>query len=131
MMDLLVAHGANVNAEWHGEYPIIYSACEAVDPVALKWLLEHGANPNCDTLTRPYADTALDYVIGSVHPARRSCAPVSTFWRKRAAARSVRPRCWTCFGVTSLVCPSGSMPLPRWSTNGSRRWSSARPAHGC
>ena len=61
MMELLVAHGANVNAEWHGEYPIIYSACEAVDPVALKWLLEHGANPNCDSLTRPYADTALDY----------------------------------------------------------------------
>jgi hypothetical protein len=29
MMDLLVAYGANVNAEWHGDYPIIYSACEA------------------------------------------------------------------------------------------------------
>ncbi len=65
MMELLVAHGANVNAEWHGEYPIIYAACEAIDPVALKWLLEHGANPNCDNLTRTYPGTALDYVIGS------------------------------------------------------------------
>ena len=65
MMELLVAHGANVNAEWHGEYPIVYAACEAVDPVALKWLLDHGAHPNCDNLTRNYRDTALDYVIGS------------------------------------------------------------------
>jgi ankyrin repeat protein len=63
MMELLVAYGADVNAEWHGEYPIIYSACEAVDPVALKWLLEHGANPNCDNLKRKYRDTALDCVI--------------------------------------------------------------------
>jgi hypothetical protein len=65
MMELLVAHGANVNAEWHGEYPIVYSACEAVDPVALEWLLDHGADPNCDNLTRKYRDTALDYVIGT------------------------------------------------------------------
>jgi ankyrin repeat protein len=65
MMELLVEHGADVNAEWHGEYPIIYSACEAVDPVALKWLLDHGANPNCDTLKHSYRDTALDYVIGT------------------------------------------------------------------
>jgi ankyrin repeat protein len=65
MMELLIEYGADVNAEWHGEYPIIYSACEAVDPVALKWLLDHGANPNCDNLKRPYRDTALDYVIGT------------------------------------------------------------------
>lgn len=65
MMELLVAHGADVNAEWHGRYPVIYSPCEAVNPLALKWLLDHGANPNCDNLTQPYADTALDYVIGS------------------------------------------------------------------
>jgi ankyrin repeat protein len=63
MMELLVAHGANVNAEWHGEYPIIYAACESVDPVALKWLLDHGAHPNCENLKRTYRDTALDYVI--------------------------------------------------------------------
>jgi len=42
MMELLVAHGADVNAEWHGEYPIIYSACEAIDPVALEWLAASG-----------------------------------------------------------------------------------------
>jgi len=63
MMELLVAHGADVNAEWHDGYPIVYAACEAVDPVALKWLLDQGANPNCDNLRRTYRDTALDYVI--------------------------------------------------------------------
>ena len=65
MMELLVSQGADVNAEWHEEYPIIYAACEAVDPVTLKWLLDHGANPNCDNLKRTYRDTALDYVIGT------------------------------------------------------------------
>jgi hypothetical protein len=65
MMELLVSHGADVNAEWHGEYPIIFAACEAVDPVALKWLLDHGANPNCDRPQRAHQGTALDYVIGS------------------------------------------------------------------
>jgi ankyrin repeat protein len=65
IMELLVSHGANVNAEWHGEYPIIFAACEAVDPVSLKWLLDHGANPNCDRRGREHRGTALEYVIGS------------------------------------------------------------------
>jgi ankyrin repeat protein len=65
MMELLVAHGADVNAEWSGYFPIIFSPCETVDPVALKWLLDHGANPNCDRAGRKYPGTALDYVIGT------------------------------------------------------------------
>jgi ankyrin repeat protein len=63
MMELLVSHGANVNAEWNGDFPIIFAACEAVDPVALKWLLEHGADPNCFKPDRRV--TALDYLIGT------------------------------------------------------------------
>ena len=65
MMELLVSQGANVNAEWHNEFPIIFAPCETLDPVALKWLLDHGANPNCDKPHRKYPGTALDYVIGS------------------------------------------------------------------
>jgi hypothetical protein len=63
MMELLVSHGANVNAEWNGDFPILFAACEAVDPVALKWLLDHGADPNCPKPGRRM--TALDYLIGT------------------------------------------------------------------
>ena len=65
MMELLVRNGADVNAEWNGYFPIIFASCEAVAPGALKWLLEHGADPNCARVGRKYPDTALDYVIGT------------------------------------------------------------------
>jgi len=71
MMELLVAHGANVNAAWHGTYPIIFSPCETLDPVSLKWLLKHGADPNCGNpenwaaAGHPHPGTALDYLIGA------------------------------------------------------------------
>lgn len=61
MMELLVSHGANVNARWHGNFPIVYAPCESVDPEALGWLLDHGANPNCHAR----GGTALDYLIGT------------------------------------------------------------------
>ena len=65
MMELLVAHGADVNALWNGYYPIIFAPCETVEPLPLKWLLEHGANPNCADPQRKYPGTALDFVIGT------------------------------------------------------------------
>jgi hypothetical protein len=63
MMELLVEHGADVNAEWNGYFPIIFAPCETVEPVAIRWLLEHGANPNCAREGRKYPQNALDYVI--------------------------------------------------------------------
>ena len=80
MMELLVHHGADVNAVWHGEYPIIFAPCETVDPLALRWLLDHGANPNCDDPLRKYPGTALDYVIGSYgrSPELRACIEMLT-----------------------------------------------------
>ncbi len=68
MMELLVSHGADVNASWHGRFPIIFAPCETIDPDALQWLLDHGADPNLSPTT------ALDYVIGtySRSPARLS-----------------------------------------------------------
>jgi ankyrin repeat protein len=63
MMELLVAHGADVNAEWNGDFPILFAPCESANPVALQWLLEHGADPNCPKPGR--RNTALDYLIGT------------------------------------------------------------------
>jgi ankyrin repeat protein len=63
MMELLVSYGADVNAEWNGDFPIIFAPCEAVDPAALHWLLDHGADPNGGN--RDGRGTALDYLIGS------------------------------------------------------------------
>ena len=70
MMELLVEHGADVNAMWHGHFPIIFAPCESMDEPALKWLLDHGANPNLrdprqSAAGQPYPGTALDYLIGS------------------------------------------------------------------
>jgi ankyrin repeat protein len=62
MMELLVSRGANVNALWSGRFPILFAPCETVEPKALKWLLDHGADPNCRT--RRAGDTALDYLLG-------------------------------------------------------------------
>ena len=65
MMELLVKNGADVNAEWNGYFPIVLAPCETVEPRALKWLLDHGANPNCARTGRKHPDSALDYVIGT------------------------------------------------------------------
>ncbi|HVH72518.1 MAG TPA: ankyrin repeat domain-containing protein, partial [Candidatus Dormibacteraeota bacterium] len=65
MMDLLVSRGADVDALWNGYFPIIFAPCETVEPASIKWLLEHGANPNCSTPRPKYPGTALDYVIGT------------------------------------------------------------------
>ena len=68
MMELLVSHGADVNALWHGHFPIIFAPCESWDPAALRWLVDHGANPNCrdprqSAAGHPFPGTALDYLV--------------------------------------------------------------------
>jgi hypothetical protein len=71
MMELLTSHGADVNAAWHGTYPIIFAACEVLDADSLQWLLNHGADPNCggDELWKTrgveHPGTALDYLLGT------------------------------------------------------------------
>jgi hypothetical protein len=62
MMELLVSRGADVNALWSGDYPVLFAPCETMNPQSLKWLLEHGADPNCPRLRK---GTAVDFLIGS------------------------------------------------------------------
>jgi ankyrin repeat protein len=65
MMQLLLQNGADANAQWNGYFPIVFAPCETLEPLALRWLLAHGANPNCAMPRRKYPGTALDYVIGT------------------------------------------------------------------
>jgi hypothetical protein len=73
MLEMLVFHGADVNAVWHGHFPIIFSACEALDAAALQWLVANGADPNCGDQVRARMaggrdpGTALDYVIATYY----------------------------------------------------------------
>lgn len=63
MMDLLVRNGADVNAEWGGHFPMLFAPCETVEPLALKWLLDRGADPHLPE--RRGHESPLDYVIGT------------------------------------------------------------------
>jgi ankyrin repeat protein len=74
MMELLVAHGADVNARWNGYFAIIFAPCETLEPAALKWLLDHGANPNCTNPGGKYPGTALDFVIATYSRSQNQCA---------------------------------------------------------
>jgi ankyrin repeat protein len=84
MMELLVARGADVNAWWHGHYPILFAPCESLNPASLQWLLDRGANPNCQNhgyqiSGHSYPGTALDYLIaGYVRdlPRLRACIEI-------------------------------------------------------
>jgi hypothetical protein len=61
MMELLVRYGADVNALWHGRYPIVCAPCETLAPESLRWLLAHGADPK----TPSQYGTPLAMLIGT------------------------------------------------------------------
>ena len=65
MMQLLLSYGADVNATWAGRFPILFAPCETVEPIPLKWLLDHGANPDPIQPGQQTPTTGLDYVIGT------------------------------------------------------------------
>jgi ankyrin repeat protein len=97
MMELLVSHGADVNALWHGHFPIIFAPCESLDPAALKWLLDRGANPNCrdhgyEIGGHAYPGTALDYLIaGYARSPERLSACIDLLLQAGGKTRYGRP----------------------------------------
>ena len=95
MMELLVSLGADVNAKWDGWFPIIFAPCEGVEPASIRWLLDHGANPN--TANREGV-SALDYVIGTYvrSPDLVTCIDLLTTFG--GVTKYARP------GVLELLC---------------------------
>jgi ankyrin repeat protein len=91
MMELLLRNGADVNAEWSGYFPIILAPCESVQPAALKWLLDHGANPNCGKAGRKYPDSALDYVIATYSRSERLGTCIDILLEAGCASRRNMP----------------------------------------
>ena len=91
MMELLVKNGADVNAEWNGYYPIVLAPCETLQPAALKWLLDHGAHPNCAREGRKYPDSALDFVIGTYSRSERLGACIDSLLEAGCTSRRNMP----------------------------------------
>jgi ankyrin repeat protein len=87
MMELLFRNGADVNAEWAGFFPIIFAPCETLAPGSLRWLIDHGANPDCAREGRKYPDTALDYVIGTYSRSERLVACIDILLAVRCPTR--------------------------------------------
>jgi len=76
MMELLLLHGAEVNALWDGSYPIVCAPCETLQPGALRWLLAHGADPR--QASGEYGDP-LSMVLGTYSrnaEGRKACLEV-------------------------------------------------------
>ena len=78
MMELLVRNGSDVNAEWNARFPILFAPCETLAPLAMKWLLDHGADPHQPA--RRGHESPLDYVIGtySRSPLQAQCMRLLT-----------------------------------------------------
>ncbi|HTQ95915.1 MAG TPA: ankyrin repeat domain-containing protein, partial [Candidatus Acidoferrum sp.] len=43
----------------------LFAPCETLEPLSLRWLLDHGADPNCQDPSGKHPGSALDYVIGT------------------------------------------------------------------
>jgi ankyrin repeat protein len=91
MMELLVRNGADVNAEWDGHFPILFAPCETVEPIALKWLLDHGADPNCAHAGRKHPDNALDYVMGTYSRSENLAECIDLLLAAGCASRRTTP----------------------------------------
>ncbi|HUY90382.1 MAG TPA: ankyrin repeat domain-containing protein [Pirellulales bacterium] len=62
VMEPLVEHGADVNALWNGEYPIIFAACETLQPRSLAWLIAHGADMHAESKAH---GTCVEMLLGT------------------------------------------------------------------
>jgi ankyrin repeat protein len=91
MMELLVARGADVNARWNGNFPIVFAACEALQPKSLQWLLDHGATPDCADPAHGITQSALDCAIGTYARSPRQAACIEILVSAGASTKYQEP----------------------------------------
>ena len=71
MMELLVSHGADVNAMWHGHFPIVFAPCESMgsrgsEMASRSRRQSESLRPAPESAAgQPYPGTALDYLVAS------------------------------------------------------------------
>jgi ankyrin repeat protein len=87
-MELLVEHGADVNAVWGENYPILLAPLEAYAPRALQWLLDHGAD---------------------LHTAARSCCPVGMLTCIYSRRPKDKAACLEIVGAAGFPLPDTPM----------------------
>ena len=117
MMELLVAHGADVNALWNGNYPIICAPCETLAPQALKWLFDHGADPH--VTTQDYGSPLEMLICTYSRNAKGKNACLEVFADAGFIYLTHRP--WRSIAA-GLIClrPTWSTTRRCWSTASSR-----------
>jgi ankyrin repeat protein len=88
VMELLIRHGADVNARWHGSYPIVCAPCEGPHPGVLRFLLDRGADPNTPSTAYGYP---LDIAIGTYArtPDQHACVDMLVEARARGKYRDL------------------------------------------
>ena len=77
MTELLVSHGADVNATWDGHYPILNAPCETLAGETLDWLLKHGAKFRPEVTVEYCAAIAIGTYWRNP-PGKRKCLAVLT-----------------------------------------------------
>jgi hypothetical protein len=64
IMEMFLAHGMDVNCAVHGWGPLLTYPAETQQPVMLKWLLDHGADPNLRMADTKCRENAWEALIG-------------------------------------------------------------------
>jgi beta-lactamase regulating signal transducer with metallopeptidase domain/ankyrin repeat protein len=88
MTELLVAHGADVNAVWGGSYPIILAPLEAFAPRTLQWLLDRGAD---------------------LHAAAKHCCPIEMLTCIYSRRPKDKAACLEIIGAAGFPLPDNPM----------------------
>src|SRR5207253_8619130 len=120
MMELLVSHGADVNAEWNGYFPILFAparrwsqrqsnSCWSTVPIRTAPNRSESIRARRWITSSPLTDVRGSSVLAS-----------NSFLMPVALPNTTCLRCWTCSAAGSIIWRNCLMPTLRWSIGNSR-----------